>query len=493
MTRSIKSNFIFNLLNTGTQLLFPLITFPYASRIMLADGIGHVNFFQSIVSYISLFTCLGIPLYAIREIARSRKDFSKMSVTVVEILLLHAMLTILGYIAVAVICMSVAKVQTDIPLFIILSSSIFFTAIGCEWFYQGIEDFKYVAIRGFIVRSISIVFLFTLVKTKDDILWYGVYSVLGVLGGNILNFIRLRKYIGIKDIDFHMLHPLRHIKPVLLVFSLNVIISIYIQLNNILLGFMSSETAVGYFTAATKLLTAAMSISSALGCVMVPRASNLIAENKKEEFKAVIQKSYDFIIAFTVPLYFGLIFTSRSAVLLLSGSSFEPAILASQIVAGNIISVSLSNIMGLQVLYPMGKISIVILCTFIGAVVNVILNVLLIPYYGHIGTAVAYVLAEISVTVSMFIIGRKYFPIRFFKRQHFNSVFASLLMLIMLYYIATLRYGNIVTFVLMLITGSFIYSVTLIVLRDPISLIITSTLKRNFKRKLKTICDDTII
>lgn len=123
--------------------------------------------------------------------------------------------------------------------------------------------------------------MFTLVKTKDDILWYGVYSVLGVLGGNILNFIRLRKYIGIKDIDFHMLHPLRHIKPVLLVFSLNVIISIYIQLNNILLGFMSSETAVGYFTAATKLLTAAMSISSALGCVMVPRASNLIAENKK--------------------------------------------------------------------------------------------------------------------------------------------------------------------------------------------------------------------
>lgn len=132
MTRSIKSNFIFNLLNTGTQLLFPLITFPYASRIMLADGIGHVNFFQSIVSYISLFTCLGIPLYAIREIARSRKDFSKMSVTVVEILLLHAMLTILGYIAVAVICMSVAKVQTDIPLFIILSSSIFLQLLAAN-------------------------------------------------------------------------------------------------------------------------------------------------------------------------------------------------------------------------------------------------------------------------------------------------------------------------------------------------------------------------
>lgn len=478
MARSIKSNFLFNLLNTGTHLLFPLITFPYASRIMLAEGIGQVSFFQSIISYISLFTCLGIPMYANREIARVRDDVKKRSEVAVEILLLHAMLTIMGYIAVAVICMTVAKVQTDIPLFIILSASIFFTAIGCEWFYQGIEDFKYIAIRGIIIKCISVVLLLVLVKTKDDILWYGVYSVAGVLGGNVFNFFRLRKYVGINMLDIHSLRPLRHLKPTLQIFAFSVIISFYGQMNNVLLGFMDSETSVGYFTTATKLLAITMTISTALSNVMLPRASYLIAENKMDEFRAVIQKSYDFIVALTLPLCISLIFTSHDAILLLSGASFEPAILASQIVAVTIISVGLSNIMGMQILYPIGKINIVILCTFIGAVVNTVLNVMLIPAYQHNGTAIAYMLTEFVITLSMFLIGRKYYPIRFFKRQHLNYLFATLIMAVSLYYIGTLQYDTIMSFVLMVVVGIIEYGVILLMLRDPIIMMVIETIKQ---------------
>lgn len=222
MTKSVKANYLFNLINSASQLLFPLITFPYASRIMLADGIGQVNFFQSIISYISLFTCLGIPMYAIREVAKVRDNTMEMTRTTVEILLLHAFLSILGYLVVAVICMTVVQVQTNIPLFLLLSTTIFFTAIGCEWFYQGVEDFKYVAVRGLIVKVVSVILLFLLVKTKEDILWYGAYSVLGVLGGNIFNFIRLRKYLCWGMVSFHTLCPMRHLKPALYVFALNV-------------------------------------------------------------------------------------------------------------------------------------------------------------------------------------------------------------------------------------------------------------------------------
>lgn len=125
MPQSIKSNYIYNLLNTGSQLLFPLITFPYASRVMMAEGIGQVTFFNSIISYINLFTCLGIPMYAIREIARVRKSDTKITITTIEILLLHAMLSIIGYVAIAIICMTVSDVKTNIPLFIILSATIF--------------------------------------------------------------------------------------------------------------------------------------------------------------------------------------------------------------------------------------------------------------------------------------------------------------------------------------------------------------------------------
>ena len=350
MTKSVKANYLFNLINSASQLLFPLITFPYASRIMLADGIGQVNFFQSIISYISLFTCLGIPMYAIREVAKVRDNTMEMTRTTVEILLLHAFLSILGYLVVAVICMTVVQVQTNIPLFLLLSTTIFFTAIGCEWFYQGVEDFKYVAVRGLIVKVVSVILLFLLVKTKEDILWYGAYSVLGVLGGNIFNFIRLRKYLCWGMVSFHTLCPMRHLKPALYVFALNVIISIYLQLNNVLLGFMKDTEAVGYFTAATKIMVITMSISSALGAVIMPRTSNLIAEERMDEFKALVQKSYDFIFALAMPLMVGLIFTSPSAVLLLSGEGFVPAILTSQIVAFKILTVGLSGVMGMQVL-----------------------------------------------------------------------------------------------------------------------------------------------
>ena len=460
MAKSVKANYLFNLINSASQLLFPLITFPYASRIMMADGIGQVNFFQSIISYISLFTCLGIPMYAIREVAKVRDNPEKMTRITVEILLLHAFLTLLGYMAVAVICLTVTKVQTDIPLFLLLSATIFFTAIGCEWFYQGIEDFKYVAIRGLLVKLLSVVLLFLFVKTKEDILWYGAYTVLGVLGGNIFNFIRLRKYLHRDVIDFRALHPLRHLKPALHVFALNVVISIYLQLNNVLLGFMKDAEAVGYFTAATKIMMITMSISSSLGAVIMPRTSNLIAEGRMDEFRILIQKSYDFVLALAMPLTVGLIFTSPSIILLLSGEGFAPAVLTSQIVASNILMVGLSGVMGIQVLYPLGKINIVILCTLIGAAVNVFFNVLLIPRYGHNGTAVAYMLAEVAVTVSMFLIGRKYIPIQFLKKQHLHYVGGGIVMGGVLYFISLLGLSIISTLITMICVGIMAVSYT---------------------------------
>ena len=481
MAKSVKANYLFNLINSASQLLFPLITFPYASRIMMADGIGQVNFFQSIISYISLFTCLGIPMYAIREVAKVRDNPEKMTRITVEILLLHAFLTLLGYMAVAVICLTVTKVQTDIPLFLLLSATIFFTAIGCEWFYQGIEDFKYVAIRGLLVKLLSVVLLFLFVKTKEDILWYGAYTVLGVLGGNILNFNRLRKYLHRDVIDFRALHPLRHLKPALHVFALNVVISIYLQLNNVLLGFMKDAEAVGYFTAATKIMMITMSISSSLGAVIMPRTSNLIAEGRMDEFRILIQKSYDFVLALAMPLTVGLIFTSPSIILLLSGEGFAPAVLTSQIVASNILMVGLSGVMGIQVLYPLGKINIVILCTLIGAAVNVFFNVLLIPRYGHNGTAVAYMLAEVAVTVSMFLIGRKYIPIQFLKKQHLHYVGGGIVMGGVLYFISLLGLSIISTLITMICVGIMVYIIVLLWLKDSIGMVILSIVWRKMK------------
>ncbi len=467
MSQSVKANYILNLINTGTQMLFPLITFPYACRVIEPEGIGQVNFFSSIIGYISLFTCLGIPMYAVREIARDRNDMVKMNRTAIEVLLLHALLSLAGYLIVVVLCLTVPQIKVDIPLFLILSLTIFFTAIGCEWFYQGIEDFKYITIRGLIVKVVSVLLLFIFVKTKDDLIYYGAYTVVGILGGNVFNFFRLRKYIHKENIIFSKLNISRHIKPVLQVFSFNVVTSVYLQLNPVLLGFIKGALAVGYFTAATKIMYVVMKLSSCLGVVMMPRTSNLIAEHKEDEFNKLIQKSYDFTIAISLPLTCGLLVTAPYIIKVLCGQEFISATFASQVIAPIILMVGISNVMGIQVLYPKGKIKTVIRCCLIGAIVDLLLNVILIPFFSYNGTAIAYLGAEVATTVSMYLIAKKDLPIRFFKKYHINYLFGSILMSVVVWAIPLLgEFSSITILSLQVIIGSFMYFLYLLAIKD---------------------------
>lgn len=478
MAQSVKVNYILNLINTGTQMLFPLITFPYVCRVIEADGIGQINFFQSIISYISLFTCLGIPMYAIREIARDRSDVVQMNRTAMEILLLHSMLTLVGYAIVAILCLTVPQIQVNIPLFLILSLTIFFTAIGCEWFYQGIEDFKYITIRGLIIKTVSVVLLFIFVKSKTDLLYYGCYTAFGVLGGNIFNFFRLRKYIHRENIIFSELHIKRHVKPVLKVFSFSVVTSIYLQLNTVLLGFLKNALAVGYFAAATKVMQMLLMMSSCLGSVMMPRASHLIAENKEDEFNRLIQKSYDFTLAIALPMTIGLIFCAPSLITALCGVKFEHSILPSQIIAPIILMVAISNVFGIQVLFPKGKINIVTLCCGIGAVADLILNLCLIPFFSYIGTSIAYLGAEVATTVSMYFIGRKYIPIIYFKRSHLTYALGCVVMAFALYGLSLLQLPTLTILLLQGCCGVLAYFIILCICKDEMLVQILSKIKR---------------
>lgn len=478
MAQSVKVNYILNLINTGTQMLFPLITFPYVCRIIEADGIGQINFFQSIISYISLFTCLGIPMYAIREIARDRSDVVQMNRKAMEILLLHSMLTLVGYAIVAILCLTVPQIQVNMPLFLILSLTIFFTAIGCEWFYQGIEDFKYITMRGLIIKTVSVVLLFIFVKSKTDLLYYGCYTVFGVLGGNIFNFFRLRKYIHRENIIFSELHIKRHVKPVLKVFSFSVVTSIYLQLNTVLLGFLKNALAVGYFAAATKVMQMLLMMSSCLGSVMMPRASHLIAENKEDEFNRLIQKSYDFTLAIALPMTIGLIFCAPSLITALCGVKFEHSILPSQIIAPIILMVAISNVFGIQVLFPKGKINIVTLCCGIGAVADLILNLCLIPFFSYIGTSIAYLGAEVATTVSMYFIGRRYIPIIYFKKSHLTYALGCIVMAFALYGLSLLQLPTFTILLLQGCCGVLAYFIILCICKDEMLFQILSKIKR---------------
>lgn len=421
---SIKKNLLLNAINTVVGILIPIVTFPYAARVLLPEGIGTVNFLNSIIGYITLFAFLGIPMYAIKEVAKYRDDKQARDTITIEILALSVVLCIFAYIAVFLLAAFVPQIHEQASLFYVLSITILLSAIGVNWFYQGIEDFKFITIRGTIIRLLAAVALFVFVKTKEDLLMYGWVLVGSTVGNGLVNFAHLRKHVAFNDIRWRNLRIWRHIGPAAQVFVMNLIISLYLQLNLIMLGLMSSETAVGYYTAGTKITHIALTLIGSLGVVLLPRCSNLINKGDKSEFKAVIHKSLDVTLALSLPMAVGLIILATPVTEIFCGPEFEPSIIVLILNAPVMVFLGLTNVMGFQILYPMDKVNLVILSVSVAAIVNIVLNIFLIPPYGATGAAIATLFAEFGVLVTQAIIGRKYYPFRirdFFKFSYWSA------------------------------------------------------------------------
>lgn len=436
---SLKKNIALSYINTITGIIFPLITFPYATRVLLPQGIGTIDFLNSIINYIVLFTSLGIPFYAVREIAKCRDDIFLRNKKTIEITLLNLLLCVIGYAVVLALGNFVPQIKQHAEIFYILSLSIIFTAIGVQWFYQAIEDFEYITIRGIVIRVLCASGLFIFVKTKEDLIPYAFVLVGSTVGNNLINFVHLRKYIPVSKQLISHLHILRHLKPSLKIFIMFAFISIYVYLNSIILGFLDSEQAVGYYSAGARIPHIINTVVTSIGAVMLPRCSNLIETGQKEEFKTLITKSYHFILGISLPLTIGLIMLAKPVTLILCGSHFEASVPVVRITAATIMCVSLSDVVGMQILFPMNKENIVIASTCAAAISSVVFNFALIPFISEKGAAVATVVAEFSIIFVEAHWGKKYIPFKFFSSTTFNYLTASLLMTAVLVPIMAIR------------------------------------------------------
>lgn len=468
---------------TVSGILFPLITFPYASRIILADGIGQVHFFISLIEYIILLTSLGIPLYAVREIARVRDDQALMSKTATEILILHTILSAAGYLIVFLLMCTVAKVQEDIPLFLLISATILFKAIGVEWFYNGVEDFKYITIRSIIVRILSLIVLFMFVKEKDDLFLYAAIGIAGTVGSNVFNFFRLPKYVNIHSFGWKDLHVWKHLKPAMKIFALNLIISLYVSLDSIMLGFLKNETAVvGYYTASTRISKILVGLVGALGPVLLPRLSNLAGRNSSEEFRSLADKSLRFIIALSLPLTVGVFFMASPVIHLFCGNNFEPSVLTLQIMSPIILFISVSGFYNMQILYSLGKEKLAIFSVSLGAVINLILNFCLIPAYAQYGAGIATVIAELIVVISTLITGRKYIPVHIFSGTKIHYYVATMLISVFLVLLKLFDMNETYYLITGTVVSIIIYYTYLMLVKDEISMQITQLCMKMIKK-----------
>ncbi|WP_243167143.1 flippase [Acetobacterium malicum] len=396
----LKINFIMNSILTMSQFIFPLITFPYVSRILLPEGTGKVAFATSIIAYFAMFAQLGIPTYGIRACAKVRDNKEELTKTTQELFIINITMCVIMYALFVIALYFVPRLMEEKMLFIIVSFVIIFNAIGMEWLYKGLEQYTYITVRSIIIKFIALIAIFFLIQEEDDYLIYAGITVFAASASGVLNFINAHKYISMKPVGGYNFR--RHIKAIVIFFATSCAIIVYTNLDIVMLGFIQTDKDVGYYNAAVKIKIILLSIVTSLGTVLLPRASYYIEHNMKDEFFLITHKAINFVILIASPLTLFFIFFAREGVLFLSGNAYEGSILPMQIIMPTLLVIGLTNIMGIQMLVPMGKEKIVLYSVIAGAVVNLIANSILIPKMGASGAAIGTLIAEIVVWIVQF-------------------------------------------------------------------------------------------
>ncbi len=403
--KSVKFNFIMNFTLTMSQFLFPMIIFPYVSRVLGPAGNGSVAFATSVITYFTMFAMLGVPTYGIRACAKVRENKEELSRTVQELLLINLIMMILCYIAFGFSLRFVSGFQEDRTLLIISSAAMLLNVLGVSWLYSALEQYAYIAAAGMLFKVLSIFLMFAFVRTKEDYIIYGAIAVFASAGSYVLNFIRLRRFVSLKPVKYYNFR--RHLKPILVFFAMSVATTIYTNLDTVMLGFMKTNTDVGYYNAAVKIKTILVSLVTSMGTVLLPRLSFYIESGQMKEFRRMIAKTINFVLLVSLPLTVYFILYAKESILLLSGEEFMGAVIPMCVITPTIILIGLTNVLGIQVLVPTGKEDKVLISVIIGAVVDLILNAVYIPKYAAAGAALGTLVAEIAVLIVQIVYLRK--------------------------------------------------------------------------------------
>ena len=466
--KSVKVNMIMNALLSMSAFLFPLITFPYVSRILLPIGTGKVGFATSVVTYFAMFAQLGIPTYGVKECAKVRDDKEALSRVVHELVAINLIMSAIVYTVFAVALITVSKFRQERELLLIISATILLNAIGVEWLYKALEQYSYITIRSLIFKLIAVCGMFFLVREKSDYVQYGFLTIFASSASNVLNFINLRKYIYFKPVGKYNLR--RHIKMILVFFSMSVATTIYTNLDNVMLGFMKTNEDVGYYTAAVKIKNILVSVVTSASTVLLPRASYYIEKEMFEEFKRILKKTMHFIVLAAVPFAVYFIMYAKEGIFFLSGNAYGGAIIPMQIIMPTLILIGITNVIGIQMMVPIGREKQVLYSEIAGAVVDLGLNLILIPQYAAAGAAIGTLVAEMVVLIWQL------FAIRDLRIGIFEQVpFIKILLGVLCGIVASVwvMFAGLGIFVTLVVSAACffgVYAIVLILTKDAIAL-----------------------
>lgn len=475
--KSIATNYIYNMLYQILVLITPIITTPYLSRILGAQGIGIFSYAQSISAYFILFGTVGSSLYGQREIAYVQDDIIARTRVFWEINILRFITSI---ISITVFYFTFVIHAEYSIIYKILIIEILANMIDITWYFQGLEDFSKVFYRNLFIKTIGIIMIFVFVKTKDDLPLYTLCYALPLLLGNLALWPTAIKSLGkVSNIKIG-----RNIKPLLIFFIPQIATEVYTVLDKTMIGALGSSIAqVGFYSQAQKLVKMTLCVVSSLGTVMLSAMSREFKNNNMKGVINSVLKSYRFVFFTGIPMMFGIIGIARNFCPWFFGVGFESVALILASLAPVIVIIGLSNVTGRQFLLPTKKQTEFTWSVILGSVVNFCANLFLIPRFDALGAVLGTLLAESSVTTIQFFFVRKELHIYKIAKMSLSYLGSGLVMCIAVIIIGRVLPSNAITFILQVIVGGLIYASILYFTKDDMLKYLIEVLKEKMARK----------
>ncbi len=403
--KPLAYNMLLNGLLKVSSLLFPVIAFPYASRVLLPEGVGKVSFATSVVAYFTMLAQMGIPTYGIQACAKVRDSKEALSRTVHELLGIGFAMTVFSYLLFGILLFTVPRMREEKELFLVVSATVLLKTMGMEWLYQAIEEYTYITVRALVFKIIAVAGMFFLVRSESDYIYYGMLTVFAAQASSVLNFFHARKYIFMKPLGSY--HIKKHIKSVLVLFAMSCAIMVYTNLDTFMLGLIKHAQEVGYYNAAVNVKLVLTNLITAGGTALLPRTSYYLEKGMGQKFFRTSKKAVHVMLWVAGPIAVYFMLFARESISLISGPAFEGAVLPMQIIMPTVLPVALTNIMGVQMLVAMGREKDTLYSVAAGAAVDFLLNAVFIPAYGAAGAAAGTLAAEVMVLVVQFVCIRK--------------------------------------------------------------------------------------
>lgn len=392
---SIKKNFAYKSVLTLSTYLINFITFPYVVRVLGVERIGLVNFVDNTVNYFLLFATMGVGLLGVREIAAVKEDKKRRDQVYSSVLALNLLFTLVS-LGIYLLCVvTIPKLCQYDELFYIGTAKILFTVFLVEWFFTGVENFRYITLRSILIKVLYIISVFLFVRDTSDYRLYFILTVGVVVLNALINQLYIREFVRVR---WNNIQLFKYLKQNVTLGIYTLMTSMYLTFNVMYLGLVSNNTEVGYYTTAFKLYSVVLGFFTAFTNVMLPRMSSLLANGEKDRFQELVNRSFSVMSTCCIPLILCSMIMAPQIVYILSGPGYEGAILPMRIIMPAAFAVGVAQVLAIQVLMPMKKDKVLLVASIIGAVVSLLINLLVVPYIESVGSAVVLLCSEAVVT-----------------------------------------------------------------------------------------------